>query len=90
MDKKVAYWFLFSIMDSSRFALKVSHITIAKQKQNIPTFKYGNIIETCEMCLKLTIKALEWSQCKVLVFFIVNFEQISYIVLVYLLLTLKK
>ena len=41
----------------------------------------------CEICSKLTIKTLEWSQWCRSVVFIVNFEHISQLVLVFLSLT---
>ena len=44
----------------------------------------------CEICLKLTIKTPEWRICRCSGAFTVNFEQISYIVVVILLLNLNK
>ena len=43
-----------------------------------------------EICLKITIKTQEQSHCRRSGVFIVNFEHISNIVLVFLLLTLKE
>ena len=59
---------------------------------NIYLFKVNNrnTRKSCEICLKLTIKTLEqryWRRSEV---FIVNFEHISHLFLVFLLLTLSK
>ena len=43
----------------------------------------------CEVCLMLTIKIPERRQCRHSGIFIANFEHISYLVLVFLLLTLN-
>ena len=43
----------------------------------------------CDICSKLTIKTPERSQCRCSGVFIVNFEHISQLVVVYLLLTLN-
>ena len=42
-----------------------------------------------EICSKLTIKTPEWRHWRRSVVFIINFEQISHVVLVFLLLTLN-
>ena len=44
----------------------------------------------CEICSKLTIKIPEWRQWRRSGVFIVNFEQILYIFLVFLFLNLNK
>ena len=44
----------------------------------------------CKICLKLTIKTPEWRQWRRSGVFIVNFEDISHLVLVFLLLTLSR
>ena len=44
----------------------------------------------CEICSKLTIRTLEQHHWRRFGVFIVNFEHISYLVLVYLLLTLRR
>ena len=49
-----------------------------------------NIRIMCEICSMLTIKAPEWRQWRRSGVYIVNFEQISNIVLVFPLLTLNK
>ena len=48
-----------------------------------------NTKRKCEICSKLTIKTPERRQWRRSGVFIVNFEQISHLVLVFLLLTLK-
>ena len=50
----------------------------------------GNTTTTCEICSKLTIKTPEWRYWRRFGIFIVNFEQISHIVVVFSLLTLNK
>ena len=44
----------------------------------------------CEICSNLTIKTLERRQLRLSGVFIVNFEHISHLVLVFLLLTLRR
>ena len=44
----------------------------------------------CEICLKITIKTIERHHWRCSGLFIVNFEQISHIILVFPLLTLDK
>ena len=51
---------------------------------------YGNIRTIGEICSKLTIKTLEQNQWRRPGVFIVNFEQLSHIVLVFPWLTLRK
>ena len=48
-----------------------------------------NIKARCETCSKLTIKVPEWRQWCLSAIFIVNFEHISHLVLLFLLLTLN-
>ena len=50
----------------------------------------GNTTTTCEICSKLTIKTPEWRYWRRFGIFIVNFEQISHIVVVFSLLALNK
>ena len=50
----------------------------------------GNTRTTCETCSKLTIKIPKRRHCRRSGVFIVNFEHISHIVLVFPLLTLNK
>ena len=59
---------------------------------NIYLFKVNNknTRKRCEICLKLTIKTPEWHQWRCSGVFIVNFEYISYLFLVLLLLTVNK
>ena len=52
-------------------------------------FKNRNSRTRCEMCSKLTIKTLERRHCRFSGFFIVKFENISNLVIVFLLLTLN-
>ena len=49
-----------------------------------------NIRTMCEICLKLTIKIAERRHCRRSGIFTVNFEHISHLVLVFLLLTLSR
>ena len=49
-----------------------------------------NTRKRCKICSKLTIKTPERSHCRRAGAFIINFEQISYLFLVFLLLNLKK
>ena len=44
----------------------------------------------CEICSKLTIKTSEWRQWRCSDTFIVNFEHVSHLLLVFLLLNLTK
>ena len=55
-------------------------------------FKVSNVNTRtmCKICSKLTIKTLEWRHWRRSGIFIVIFEQISHIALVFLLLTLGK
>ena len=50
----------------------------------------GNTRKRCEICSKLTIKIPERRKWHRSVIFIVNFEHISHLVLVFLLLTLSR
>ena len=50
----------------------------------------GNTKSISEICAKLTIKTPEWCQWRCCTVFIVNFEHISHIVLVFPLVTMKK
>ena len=50
----------------------------------------GNIRTMCEISSKLTVKALESRQWRRCVVFIVNYEQISHILVVFSMLTLNK
>ena len=49
-----------------------------------------NTRKGCELCLELTIKTPERSQARRFGVFIVNFEYISHLFLVFLLMTLNK
>ena len=53
-------------------------------------FNNSNTRKRCEICSKLTIKTPKWRQWGHFGVFIVNFEHISYLFLVSLLLTLNK
>ena len=44
----------------------------------------------CEICSKLTIKTPEWRHWRRSIIFIVNFERISHLFVLFLLLTLNK
>ena len=55
----------------------------------LPKVNNRNTKTKCEMCSKLTIKTPERPQRRSSGVFIVNFEHISYFVLVFLLLTLN-
>ena len=63
---------------------------------SVPTSIYlfkvnnSNIRKRCEICSKLTIKTPERRQCRRSGVFIFNFERISHLFLVFLLLTLNK
>ena len=59
---------------------------------NIYLFKFNNknTRKRCESCLKLTIKTPEWCQWRRFGVFIVNFEDISHLFLVFLLMTLNR
>ena len=50
----------------------------------------GNTRTVCKICSKLTIKTPEWSQWRRVGVFVVNFQQILHIVLVFALLILNK
>ena len=62
----------------------------------LPTWRYlfkihsRNTRTMCEICSKLIIKTTERRHRRLYIVFIVNFEHISHIVLVFLLLTLNK
>ena len=56
---------------------------------NLPQVKNRNTTTRCEICLKLTIKTPEGRQWCLSDVFTVNFEHISHLVLVFLLLTLN-
>ena len=51
---------------------------------------YKSTRKRCEICLKLTIKTPEWRHWARSSLFIVNLEHVSYLFLVYILLTLNK
>ena len=53
-------------------------------------FKVNNKNTRCEICSTLTIKTPEWRQWRHSGVFIVNFEHVSHLVLVFLLLTLSR
>ena len=55
---------------------------------NYPTGNYARTV--CKICLKLTIKTPEQRQWRCSGVLIVNFEHISHLVLVFLLLTLSR
>ena len=79
-------------IDSSNFCLFRGTYKITFCPVNIYLFKINNrnIRKKCEICLKLTIKTperLHWRRSCV---FIVNFEHISHLFLVFLVLTLSK
>ena len=59
---------------------------------NIYMFKFNNrnTRKRCEICSKVTIKIPEWCQCYRSGVFIVNFEHISHLFLVFLLWSLNK
>ena len=70
-----------------------------EKQTNFITFPVGNYMlkvnnrntrERCEICSKLTIKTPEGSHWRRSGVFVVNFEHISHLVLVYLLLTLSR
>ena len=74
-DKEKNFFFLIQIIPAGNYLLKVN---------------IGNTRTMCEICLRLTKKTPElchWRRSNV---YIVNFEQISHIVLVFPLLTLSK
>ena len=64
----------------------------SRDPAKIYLFKFNNknSRKRCEICSKLTIKTPENVIEVVLLFFCVNFEYISHLFLVFLLLTLKK
>ena len=59
---------------------------------NIYLFKVNNknTRRRCEICSKLTLKTPEWRQWHRSGVFIINFEHLSHLFLVFLLLTLNK
>ena len=63
-------WGLHSLVPLNNYTLKV---------------RYGNTIKRCEICSKLTTKTLERRQWRRSGVFIVNFEHISHLFLVFLL-----
>ena len=77
-------------MASLKFGQKVKRNTLKQPSRHLPAqSNNGNTRTGCEICLKLTIKAPEqrhWCRFGV---FIVNFEHISHLVLVFLILTLN-
>ena len=64
------------------------------EKVHIPAstslFKVNNTRKRCKICSKLTIKTLEERQLRRSGIFIVNFEYILHLFLVFLLMTLNK
>ena len=64
------------------------------EKAHIPAntslFKVNNTRKRCKICSKLTIKTLEERQLRRSSVFIVNFENILHLFLVFLLMTLNK
>ena len=68
------------------------HTIIESRPENIYLFKVKNTntIKRCEIYSKLTIKTLEWRHWRRSGVFIVNFEHISHLFLMFLLLTSKK
>ena len=99
--KKFGYW----IKNKGHFRLSVFKINskmklvkkcTADHTIGFPAGSYlfkvnnWNTRRTCEICLKLAIKTAEWRQWRCSGVFIVNFEHISYLVIVFLLLTLNR
>ena len=78
--------------------LCVSNVVFSRIFSSVSYFPTGNYLlnvnnrnsrTRCEVCSKLTIKTSERLQCRRFVIFIVYFEHISDLVLVFLLLTLN-
>ena len=82
-----------SIRNSFLWDYKVAWKNVAnaspKRQLNVQSLK-RNTRTRCEICLMLTIKTPERHQWRRSVVFIVNFEHISHLALVFLLLTLKR
>ena len=67
---------------------KITWCVFRRNPGNIYLFKVN---KSCEICSKFTIRTPEWRQwCFYFDVFIVNFEHVSFIFLVFLLLTSKK
>ena len=68
--------------------LRLKHESISSYPANIFLFKVHNknTRKICEICLKLTIKTPEWRYWRCSGVFIVNFEHISHLFLMFLLL----
>ena len=85
-------WFVAIVFYNSFF----SNLKIPLGKQRVPAGNYKfkvnnrNIRTRCEICSKLTIKIPERRQWRRSGIFIVNFEHISQLVLVFLLLNLSR
>ena len=80
---------------ANKKVFSVSHLRLS-QIYMLELFNYmfkvnnRNTRTRCEICLKLTIKTPERRQWRRSGVFIVNFEHISHLVLVFLLLTLSR
>ena len=77
--------------DSSSSSFNSEDLSSAN-RANINLFKVSNkrIKKRCEICWKLTIKTAEWRQWRHSGVFIVEFQHISHLFLLFLLLTLNK
>ena len=69
---------------------KIFHLRFLATGNYMPKFNNKNTRTRCEICSKLTIKTPERSQWRRSGVFIVNFEHILHLVLVFLLLTLNR
>ena len=72
--------------------MSLRHITLHSYPTNMYLFKvkYRNTRSRCKICSKLTIKTPERHHLRRSGIFIVNFEHIPHILLVFLLLTLNE
>ena len=91
--KKVVWWYMFDRVLYTPVMLARKLLMLNPSRHFLVQRQQRRIITMCEICSKLTIKTPErrkWRRWSCPGVSVINFEQISHIALVFLLLTLNK